>query len=427
MQFRAAYIQVEETSIKSLLDTTEIRSKGTPHRRHDIDWLRVIAFIFLIFYHIGMYYVADWQWHVKSPHQSVLLQSVMLIVNPWRMSLIFLVSGIALSLVEPKISWLQLLKIRFIRVFIPLLLGMYIIVPPQLYLELVSKEELTYGYFSFLSFYINTDTEMYPHHQHGNLGLLTWNHLWYLAYLCCYTLIYISLKPLLIRVDWKSSPGKRSPTLLFLTPVALLILYKTLLAPHFPQTYALAGDWYSHALYATMFFFGYALAKIKDAWNTIISYRRVWTTMAVTHYVLLLVLVHDSVKNWLGEGNLGEDLSVEFIHDNLAMPWIVSAYMISSLFTVIAYAGSYMNKPSKILHYMNEAILPWYILHQTIIILLTVALSFLTLGPIIEALVMIVLTFCICAALYELIKRFIITRFIFGMKLTHSPQQHTLN
>jgi peptidoglycan/LPS O-acetylase OafA/YrhL len=36
-------------------------------RRHDIDALRVLAFALLILYHLAMLYVADWEWHLKSP------------------------------------------------------------------------------------------------------------------------------------------------------------------------------------------------------------------------------------------------------------------------------------------------------------------------------------------------------------------------
>ena len=62
-------------------------------RRYDIDWLRTLAFIVLILYHVGMYYVADWGWHIKSAEQSVWLQNVMLLTNPWRMSLLFFISS----------------------------------------------------------------------------------------------------------------------------------------------------------------------------------------------------------------------------------------------------------------------------------------------------------------------------------------------
>ena len=97
----------------------------TDNRRYDIDWLRTLAFILLIFYHIGQFYVTDWGWHVKSAYQSDFLKNIMLVVNQWRMPLIFLISGVALSLVEPKISNIKLLKTRFVRVFIPLVMHVF--------------------------------------------------------------------------------------------------------------------------------------------------------------------------------------------------------------------------------------------------------------------------------------------------------------
>ena len=57
-------------------------------RRHDLDWLRVGAFGFLIFYHIGMFYVT-WDWHVKSPYAGPGLEPAMGLVNPWRLALLF--------------------------------------------------------------------------------------------------------------------------------------------------------------------------------------------------------------------------------------------------------------------------------------------------------------------------------------------------
>lgn len=67
-------------------------------RKHELDWLRVLAFGLLIIYHIGMAYVADWGWHVKSSHQSEFLQNLMLWSNQWRMPLLFIISGAAVSL-----------------------------------------------------------------------------------------------------------------------------------------------------------------------------------------------------------------------------------------------------------------------------------------------------------------------------------------
>ncbi|HZD52882.1 MAG TPA: hypothetical protein VE175_07525, partial [Woeseiaceae bacterium] len=57
-------------------------------RRYDIDALRILAFVLLILYHCGMFYVAGWGWHVKSAYQVEWLQWPMLVVNRWRMPLL---------------------------------------------------------------------------------------------------------------------------------------------------------------------------------------------------------------------------------------------------------------------------------------------------------------------------------------------------
>ncbi len=63
-------------------------------RRTDLDWLRIAAFGTLILYHVGMFYVT-WDWHVKSPHASHAIEPLMLLVNPWRLTLLFIISGVA--------------------------------------------------------------------------------------------------------------------------------------------------------------------------------------------------------------------------------------------------------------------------------------------------------------------------------------------
>lgn len=391
-----------------LLQKEEYRMIDT--RRYDIDWLRVIAFVFLILYHIGMFYVADWGWHVKSAYQSEFLQNIMLLVNPWRMSLIFLISGVALSLVEPKITVRNLLKIRFTRIFIPLVIGMYLIVPPQLFFELMQKRGFDGSYFSFMKFYVNPDTNMYPQHQYGALGLLTWNHLWYLVYIFAYSLVYMLIKPLLTRINWKSLnntlSGKYSAIAIFIISSLVLVFYSYTLKPHFPTTHALVDDWYNNARYFSVFMFGYFLAKSSHVWQTIIEKRRVWLTLAICHYILLLILRHDVLNEWLSDSGKSK-----FI-----IQWILHANVVAWLFTVVGFAGAYLNKGSKVLSYMNEAILPWYILHQTVIIIVGVALATLSLGGFVEPVLVIVFTFGICALAYEGIKRISLLRFMFGMK-----------
>ena len=70
-------------------------STAKPQRRADIDWIRIAAFGVLILYHVGLVY-APWDWHVHSPHTVQGLGLAALVTNPWRLTLLFMVSGIAL-------------------------------------------------------------------------------------------------------------------------------------------------------------------------------------------------------------------------------------------------------------------------------------------------------------------------------------------
>jgi glucan biosynthesis protein C len=377
-------------------------------RRHDVDWLRVLAFITLIFYHIGMFYVADWGWHVKSQYQSEFLQYLMLLVNQWRMPLIFFISGFALCMVEAKFSASKIISIRFFRVLIPLILGMYLIVPPQAYYEAIAQYDYSAGYWTFWLSYIDPDTNLLPAMHHSPLGMLTWNHLWYLAYLWNYTLVYLALKPILIRLGVLMQRSSFSALWLFLVPVFILTCYGLWLKPLFPKTNALTDDWYNHAVYFSVFLFGYFAAKSELHWASIIENRRRWLVGALIAYSGFMVL---DQTDWLDlQGPVWNVLVEAWLYANLWL-WLL---------TVVGFAGAYLNKPSASLSYLNEAILPWYILHQSVMIVIAVNLSKLQLGGAVEASLLVLGTFATCAVLYELIRRWKPTRFMFGMKLNRS-------
>jgi len=157
-------------------------------RRHDLDRVRVFAFCLLVLYHVGMYYVS-WGWHVKSPAASTAPEPFMLLTSPWRMSLLFLISGVATAFML-RGRGEGFVRRRSRQLLLPLLFGMLVIVPPQAYLQVV--EQLPGGYAgSGLDFY-----GKYLAAYQGFCGsdgkclvLPTWNHLWFLPYLWCYTLL----------------------------------------------------------------------------------------------------------------------------------------------------------------------------------------------------------------------------------------------
>ncbi|MBV8803485.1 MAG: acyltransferase family protein, partial [Sinobacteraceae bacterium] len=234
---------------------TQTLTQGTlGERRYDLDWVRIGAFILLIFYHVGMYYVT-WDWHVKSPHSSHALEPLMMLTQPWRLSLLFLVSGVATAyLLERKGLRNGFLAQRSIRLLVPLLFGMAVIVPPQSYLEVVEKISYAGSYVDFLKKYFTA----YHGFCRGSDCLLlpTWNHLWFVAYLWVYTAVLclaVWIAPAVVGWLRRLTEAKLGGLGIVFWPIVLLAAVRLLLFKLYPPNHALAGDWYNHLTYGTIF------------------------------------------------------------------------------------------------------------------------------------------------------------------------------
>ena len=383
-------------------------------RRYDLDWLRTLAFALLILYHVGMYYVADWGWHVKSAVTSEGLQNLMLLTNPWRMSLLFFISAMALALAQRNTATFRLFSLRSNRLLIPLLCGMFIIVVPQVYYEALSQQLIEPGYFSFWLHYINPNTDLLRDH-HSPIGLLTWNHLWFLPYLWCYSVLVLIIAPLLNTLAKYLQPLPGSIALLLV--MASLICAWFTLRQAYPSSHALVNDWYNHAKYFSVFIAGYLFALQGNWWQKVIAFRRWFLLAALVGYSLIIADrngLFDSVPASFGESFSGRLLVGAVLALN-HWGWILA---------LIGYAGRYLNRPTNVLdkdgsllHYCNNAILPWYMLHQTLIIVFAVWLMPLALPVGVEATLLIILTCAGCWAGYELVKRFWLSRWLFGLKV----------
>ena len=391
------------------------------HRRYDLDWLRTLAFGLLILYHIGMYYVADWGWHVKSDITSETLQNLMILTNPWRMSLLFFISAMALALAQrhSNMSSLNLFGLRSSRLLIPLLCGMFIVVVPQVYYEALSQHLIEPGYFSFWLQYINPNTELLREH-HSPIGLLTWNHLWFLPYLWCYSVLVLIAAPLL---NWLSHRLQHLPgSIALLVVMASLIAAWMMLKNAYPSTHALLDDWYNHAKYFSVFIAGYLFALQGNWWPKVVVWRRGFLLAGLFGYSLIIADrngAFDSLPDSFGESITGR-LIIGVVLALNHWGWILA---------LIGYAGRYLNrrtntldKNGSLLHYCNNAILPWYMLHQTLIIVFAVWLKPLALPVGVEATLLIILTCTGCWAGYELVKRFWLSRWLFGLKVKITRQ-----
>jgi surface polysaccharide O-acyltransferase-like enzyme len=140
-------------------------------RRHDLDWLRLIAILILLFFHTGMWF-NTWGWHVKNSETSVAFNYWMVWLHYWRMPLLLFISGAGTYMALGKRTPGQFLKERRNRLLVPLVFGMFVVVPPQIYYEHILD------YNSYWEFY-KTVFQFVPYPR----GSFSWHHLWFILYL----------------------------------------------------------------------------------------------------------------------------------------------------------------------------------------------------------------------------------------------------
>jgi len=357
-----------------------------PDRLPFLDGLRVTAFALLIPYHVGMYYVR-WDWHVKSPAASDALEPFMALSYPWRLSLLFLIAGAACQGLCARLGGLGTLKDRSVRLLLPLLFGIAVMVTPQAYFEVLTKVPAQLpgdgGYLDFWWAYLHGGK-----YCRGDdcMVVPTWNHLWFLPYLWVYAMLGAGLAALRLRPrvlvlpDWAW----------LLLPAVPLALLRVFVLPHWPSTHDLVHDLYNHLQYGLVFAIGWASRTplAQGLWPAALRLR--WAALGL------------SLAGWV--------LMLYVVHAHRGQPWpdaVVMAYStvrgLLGWWPIVAACGwaqRVFSKPSALLRQASAAVFCLYILHQSVIVLLTQALRPLGLPWGLEALLLIVLTFAICALAY---------------------------
>jgi acyltransferase-like protein len=378
---------------------------GFGGRRYDLDWVRIGAFMLLILYHVGMYYVT-WDWHVKSPNASTAIEPLMMLASPWRLALLFLVSGVATAYLLARQGAGNFFGQRSFRLLVPLVFGMAVIVPPQSYLEVVEKVGYTGSYAEFWRLYITgfhgfcrgTDCLIMP----------TWNHLWFVAYLWVYTLatyLIVRAVPRVVPALRAVAERRLAGLGLLLIPAAYLAIARLGLIGSYPQTHALIDDWYNHALYLPVFALGFVLAGTRAPWDLLERVR--WPALGLAVLGWAFLSAYFAVFT--------DDAAPPPVALRLFQRAVYGGEQWLAIVAVLGFARRHLMRDSPARRYLTTAIFPVYILHQTIIVVLAHALKPAKLAAPVEAALLVLATVALSFLCYELIRRVALLRPLFGL------------
>ncbi|MES2895091.1 MAG: acyltransferase family protein [Pseudomonadota bacterium] len=373
-------------------------------RRPDLDWIRVGAFFLLILYHVGMFYV-PWDFHVKSPHPVEWLQPVMWLTNPWRLTLLFLVSGAATRFMADKLSAGGLAKARTARLLPPILLAVFVIVPPQTYYEIVEKLAYAGSFAEFYGKYVTASGHWRP----GGEPLITptYNHMWFVVYLFLYSLILAAAlkwgRGLVATLD-RGVERALDGWGLLVWPVLALVVLRATLFPMFEVTHALIDDWYNHAVSFGVFLLGFLIAKSEVLKSRFIALRWPALLLAIASYGAYAALgwfLPDTDEVTPGEIARQTAFALD--------QWFAIA-------AVLGFGGKHLTRGGPVLTYLTLGVFPFYIVHQTFIVVAGHYLAQLGMNQALEAAILIAGTFAACFATYEVVRRVNVLRPLFGLK-----------
>jgi surface polysaccharide O-acyltransferase-like enzyme len=389
------------------MNSSENNSNADSTRLYFLDWIRIFAFFVLIFYHTGMYYVT-WDWHVKSPYASAAIEPLMMLSSPWRLGLLFMISGVATAFMLKKIRVGALLRQRSWRLLLPLVFGMLVIVPPQSYFQVVEKLGWQGGYGDFMRLYVGRFHGFCD--DKGCLSLPTWNHLWFVVYLWAYTMVIGAIAAMAGAsrlLSWSTALGRLlTGWKIIVLPVIALAIARFALADHFPETHGLTDDWYNHAHYFLLFMAGVLLALQTRFWANVDELR--WTSLGLWLGSWAVIVCYYSLPE-----SMAAIPAVAQWKPLLRVIYCLGQW--APILTVCGFGHRHLAFDSAKRRYLTEAVFPVYILHQTLIVSMAHWLKPVRLAPGVEAAVLIVLTFGISFAMFELVRRVGVLRPLFGL------------
>lgn len=363
-------------------------------RRHDLDWLRVGAFALLIFYHVGLAY-GPYDWHIHSAHTLEWIREGVLVTNPWRLTLLFLVSGAAIRFMTLRKTPGEVARLRIARLAPPLIFGVLVLVTIQSYIEALDKGPFDGSYLDWLASEFSWS---------GIANGVPLNHLWFIVYIAAYSFVVVGLmlKPAWIEaVEARIGPMLAGWRILVL-PALYLVVVRVVLFPRFGLTNTITWDWYNHAQSLAAFLFGFFAVRQASIWKDLERFR--WIGLGVAAVALPLMMLQVAHPGGGAYGGIPRNTVVAIDQ------WAV-------ITALLGFASLHLrNKTGPVLSYLNDAVFTLYLAHQTVLVCAIWFVRPANLPVWAEAPLLAAITWGASLLVYEVVRRIPLLRPIWGLR-----------
>lgn len=326
--------------------TSPAQPSNLSGRHYGLDWLRIGAFGLLILFHLGLYFAPN-RWVVNSPQAEDWVRWPIAAVVPWRLSVLFAVSGYATAAMLHRFPSLPtFLAQRSKRLLVPLAFGMLVIVPPQEWVR-IKGSDVDLGYIRFL------ENDVFSFSTHAGAFMPGWEHLWFLPYLWAYTMLLVA--GIALRPSWQSD-GRRAAVwlsqgqrIIWVPAVVIVLGMAALIQTH-------VQGLVESAAYIPAFVLGFAYAHFSEL-RAVFGrhYGRAGALSAASLALLWILMALGSES----QSRLEKTIS---LGASALMSWTMI------LFT-FHFADRFLNRDHKWRGPLAAAVFPAYIVHQTVIVL----------------------------------------------------------
>lgn len=395
----------------------EIETK--PKRRYDIDWLRALAVFLLIFFHTARIFDSLSPFYIKNEKLGFFYDNFVFLVDQWILPILFLIAGAATWFSLEYRTKKEYLKERFMRPVVPFIFGVLVIVPPQLYYVLRTNLNYQGSYWHFYSSYFSNINYQYP--LGGDYsGTFEFAHLWFLIILFIFSLI---LLPLFLHLKTSkggkllisktaSFCGKRG--MIFLSAVPLIVV---------ELTFRALTKWsffQNPVLYFVFFIYGFFIFSDGRIEEAIQKYGKIAFAGAIICTLIIFSMNWRGLSFFEGNQNFFSYNSAEKYLFEILRGFNMWLWMIFFLY----FSKKYLSFSNKFLKYSNNLVLPFYILHQTVIVSTGYYIAQWSVGIMAKYLLISMTSLLVTIIIYNLfVKRTNITRFLFGMRLLRKKKE----